>query len=113
IQKEAKEKNMSVLDLIDSEYKIDFEHTYDYKPIHSGQFLETQPVLVEHIPDYIQVRKFVKMSDADKQTKKALQEEKQRQFEQEKQIEEQKHQNAVNKLEALGLTEEDIKEIIK
>ncbi len=113
IQKEAQEKNLDVLELIDSEYKIDFEHTYDYKPIHSGQFLETKPVLVEHIPDYIQVRKFVKMTDADKQAKKALQQEKQLQYEQEKQIEEQKHQDAVNKLEALGLTEDDLKEIIK
>ncbi|OGG42877.1 hypothetical protein A3G50_00595 [Candidatus Jorgensenbacteria bacterium RIFCSPLOWO2_12_FULL_42_11] len=113
IQREAQEKNMSVLELIDSEYKIDLGHIYDYKPIHSGQFLETKPVLVEHIPDYIQVRKFVEMTDTDKQAKKALQEEKQRQSKQDKQSEEQRHRNAVNKLKALGLTEEDLKEIIK
>ncbi|MEK7574442.1 MAG: hypothetical protein AAB514_02865, partial [Patescibacteria group bacterium] len=113
IQKEAKEKNMSVLDLIDSEYKIDLSIPIDYKPIHSGQFLETQPVLVEHIPDYIQVRKFVEMTDADKQAKKALQEEKQHQSEQEKQLEEQKHRDAVSKLKNLGLTEDDLKAIIK
>ena len=113
IQKEAQEKKIGVLELTDSEYKIDFEHTYDYKPIHSGQFLETQPVLVEHIPDYVQVRKFVEMTDVDKQAKKSLQEEKQRQAEQEKQLKEQKHQDTVNKLKNLGLTEEDLKEIIK
>ena len=102
-----------MLELIDSEYKINFTQTYDYKPIHSGQFLETQPVLVEHIPDYIQVRKFVEMTDADKQAKKALQEEKQHQSEQEKQLEEQKHRDAVSKLKNLGLTEDDLKAIIK
>ena len=113
IQQEAQEKNMGVLELIDSEYKIDLGHIYDYKPIHSGQFLETKPVLIEHIPDYIQVRKFVEMTDADKQAKKALQEEKQRQYEQEKQITKQKRQDAVIKLNALGITEEDLREIIK
>ena len=103
---------MSVLDLIDSEYKIDFEHTYDYKPIHSGQFWKPSRCWWKNIPDYITTRKLVLMTDADKQAKKALQEEKQRQSEQQKRIEEQKHQDAVNK-KAMGLTEEDLKEIIK
>ncbi|MFA5084158.1 MAG: prepilin-type N-terminal cleavage/methylation domain-containing protein [Candidatus Paceibacterota bacterium] len=113
IQQEADQKNLGVLELIDSKYKIDFTQTYGYEPIHSGQFLETEPVLVEHIPDYIQVGKFVEMTATDKQTKKELQEEKLRQYGQEKQIKDQKYQEAVDKLKALGLTEEEIKEITK
>ena len=113
IQQEAKEKNKSVLELIDSEYKINFTQTYDYKPIHSGQFLETKPVLVKNIPDYITTRKLVLMTDADKQAKRNYRKKKSFQYEQGKQIEEQKRQDAIKKLEAMGLTEGDLKNIIK
>jgi hypothetical protein len=111
IRLEAKEKNIGVLQLMGSKYRVDFERTYTYRPIHSGQFLETKPVLVEHIPDYIQVRGLVEMTDADKQAKQALQERKQRQYDHDRELDKQRHKDAVSKLEALGLTEDDVKEI--
>ena len=61
IQLEAKKKHSSVLELVSNNYKIDFTELYNYTPIHSGQYSpEETPVLVERIPNYIQVRKLIK-----------------------------------------------------
>jgi hypothetical protein len=61
IQKEAENKNMTVLELVNSLYKLDDSRVYSYEPIHSGLFSpEHKPVLVNKIPDYIQVKKLIR-----------------------------------------------------
>ena len=121
IRQEAKSKNESILTLIGDEYKVDMSEELVYTPLHTGKYLaedrngEQYQVkeLVQSLPDYISVRKLVLMTDTEKQANRALQEENQLQYEQEKQIEEQAHQNTINKLEALGLTKDELKEILK
>ena len=91
IQQEAKNKGFSVLEFIDRDYKIDFTEIYPYVPIHSGKFSpDKQPVLVESIPEYIQVRKLTYMTDKDKSDKKKKQDDKKIIFEAEKILKENK-----------------------
>ena len=96
---------------MDRDYKIDFSQIYPYVPIHSGQFSpEHKPVLVEIIPDYIQVRKLVLMTDSDKADKVKKQLDKQASFEAEKILKETKRQVILNKL---GITKEEAELILK
>jgi len=106
-------KDRDIVDLVNEEYKVDFSQTLEYEPLHSGQFLEEKPVLVETIPDYITVRKLVKLTLAEKRAKEEETEQLIREYEEQKARDEQKRQAAVSKLGALGLTEEDIKLIMK
>ena len=111
IQAEAKEKGLSVLELVDRNYKIDFTQAYPYVPIHSGQFSrDKKPVLVEKIPDYIQVRKLVLMDDKDKADKKKRQDDKRAVFEAEKILKENKKQAVLDKLK---ISKEDLELLLK
>jgi len=111
MEQEAKDKGLSILGLIDRDYKIDFSETYPYVPIHSGQFSpEHKPVLVESIPDYIQVRRLVLATDKDKEDKEIRQEEKQAEYKA-KQFDDDVKKNAI--LKKLGITKEEASLILK
>lgn len=114
IQQEAKDKNLSVLELVNKDYKIDFIQTYPYVPMHSGQFSpEHAPVMVEKIPSYISIRKLILATDKDKEEKKSKQEQRQQQYEQEKIQKQNKIKNLQDKL---NLTDEEfnlLKEKVK
>jgi len=111
IQQEAKEKNLSVLELVDNEYKIDLSKTYEYKPIHSGQFSpDKKPVLVEVIPDYVQVRRLALMNDDDKIFKQGKIDARVMQLEAKKQSEEVKKSTLLKKL---GITKEEAELLFK
>jgi hypothetical protein len=60
IQSEAQGAGASVLTLVNSKYVPNYDERDLYVPIHSGQYTPNkEPVLVESIPDYIQVRKLI------------------------------------------------------
>jgi hypothetical protein len=80
-------------------------------PIHSGQFSpEHTPVLVESIPNYIQVRKLVLATDKDKSDKVKLQADKQKACEDKKVSDKNKKQAILDKLK---ITKEDLELILK
>jgi hypothetical protein len=111
IQTEAKEKNLSVLELVDNEYKIDFSKVYNYVPIHSGQFSpDEKPVLVKTIPDYIQVRRLLKMTEQDKIDKENRRLQREAEFEAKKAQDKIKKETILNKL---GIKEEELNLLLK
>jgi hypothetical protein len=111
IQQEAKDKGLSVLELVDKDYKIDFSQAYPYVPIHSGQFSpEHSPVMVRHMPDYIQVRKLVLMTDGDKAIKVVKQVNNQKIFNDKKLLEDKRKQAILDKL---SITKEEAELILK
>lgn len=59
-----------ILDTLRVHYKIDLTEELIYEPLHSGEFINKAPVLVETIPDYITVRGIVEMTYGEKETKK-------------------------------------------
>ena len=87
-----------------------FTKIYPYVTIHSGQFSpDKEAVLVNSIPDYIQIRKLILATDADKQLKKANQAQKQADYEMKKAQDDQRKQAILDKL---GITNEEAKLII-
>jgi len=100
-------KDKSILDIVNNEYKIDTKDQV-YKPLHSGQFIDKKLVLVKKIPDYIKVRKLVKLTPEDKAQKEVKKQQAQQKYEQDKIKKNQDKQSVINKLKALGLTEDEM-----
>jgi hypothetical protein len=110
IQNEAKEKRVGVLEIVKEKYKIDFNNTYTYEPMHTGQYTpEHEPVLVDILPDYVQIRKLVLMTDKDKTDKEKRRIENRAKLEAKKVENKNKKQAVLNKL---NITEEELKEIL-
>jgi hypothetical protein len=79
-----------------------------YKPLHSGRFLGQEPELVQTIPDYIKVRKLVKLNATELQEKENKRQLAIQKAEQDKIKKEQNKQSAISKLKTLGLTDSEI-----
>lgn len=75
LKAESKSTGKSILTLVNEDYKPNMDKEEVYQPLHSGQFLDKTPVLIETIPDYIKVRKLTKLTDQEKTDKATLQEE--------------------------------------
>jgi hypothetical protein len=106
--------------LINTEYKPNMDKEEVYQPLHSGKYkkiLENGKQIVikqmvETIPDYIKVRKLVKLTDEEKQQKEAKRQQAIQKAEQDKIKKEQEIQKAKDKFLDLGLTETEIKSFI-
>ncbi len=71
LKAESKSTSKSILTLVDEGYKPNMASEEIYQPLHSGQFLDKTPVMIETIPDYITVRKLIKLTQDEKDTKQA------------------------------------------
>jgi hypothetical protein len=97
----------SLLTIVNEEMKVaDKEEIY--KPLHSGRFLGQEPELVQTIPDYIKVRKLVKLNATELQEKENKRQLAIQKAEQDKIKKEQNKQSAISKLKTLGLTDSEI-----
>jgi hypothetical protein len=113
LKKESETTGKSLLTLVNEKYKVNIVREEDYKPLHSGKYLTQDgkqvKQMVESLPDYIKVRKLEKLTvqeNADREIKRQLA---QKQAENIKQKKEKDRINAINKLKAMGLTEEEVK----
>ena len=98
-------KEKSFLELVNEEYKVDITKEEVYKPLHSGRFIDKKPVLVKSIPDYIKVRKLIKLTDQEKSAKVQRREQKQN-------IKKQAKETKKNKLkQKLGLNDQEFQEL--
>ena len=102
----------SLLTLVNELYKPEMSKEEIYKPLHSGKYINEDnkqvKQLIKTIPDYIKVRKLIKMNQKELNDKSAKQEQVKQKVEQDRVKKEQDKVSARNKLQALGLTEEEI-----
>lgn len=104
IKQESEETGKSILELVNQDYKPNMEREEIYEPLHSGQFLGEEPVLIETIPDYIWVRKLSKLTNQDKEDKETRNEQKR----QEREQAEQAKQTRINQLKSkLNISDEE------
>jgi len=108
LEQESKQTGKSISTLINEEYKIDFSKKEKYEPLHSGKFLGQKPVMVEKIPDYISVRRLIKLTDSEKVRKKAEEESKRLASEQSSKQRKRLKESTVSKLRDI-LSDEEIK----
>jgi|GEM_PF-1297860 len=98
IKQAAKDTGRSLIELVNSEYKIDFSEALPYIPLHSGKYIDENgkqvKEMVKSIPDYIKVRRLIKMTDEEKAIKEIRTKQKENKYK-EVQIEKE------NKLKAL------------
>ena len=60
LRQEANQAEKSILTLVNESYKPNMGQEENYKPLHSGKFIDKIPELVTSIPNYIKVRKVIK-----------------------------------------------------
>uniref|UniRef100_A0A6H1ZEJ9 Uncharacterized protein n=1 Tax=viral metagenome TaxID=1070528 RepID=A0A6H1ZEJ9_9ZZZZ len=107
LKEKSKQSGKSILTLVNEEYKPNMSQEENYAPLHSGEFLDKMPVLVESIPDYIKVRKMLIMTEQDKADKQRAQELKA------KEIKDAKEKIKNNIKLKLDLTDEDLDNLKK
>lgn len=61
--KEEATKDRDIVTLINEDYKVMLSSIEEYKPLHSGRFLNKKLIMIDTIPDYITVRKLAKLSN--------------------------------------------------
>lgn len=98
----------SLLTLVNEEYKPNMDKEEVYQPLHSGRFIDKEPELVQAIPNYIKVRKLLKLTPQEKQERENKKQLAIQKAEQDRVKKEQNKISAINKLKALGLTREEI-----
>ncbi len=108
LKSEAKEEEISLLTLINDDYKVDYSTVEKYVPIHSGQFLGKEPVLIYDIPEYIKVRKLMLLTNADKVAKDDKEETDRLTKEATRIDKNNKIKSAQDKLKVLGLTDDEL-----
>jgi len=101
-------KIKDIVTLINEDYRVDMSEEFPYVPLHSGKFIDQAPVMIETIPDYITVRRLVKLTPAEKAQKEAKQQQKQQELEAKKALKEQNKTKAKQKLKSLGLKDDEI-----
>ena len=104
----SKTTGKSILTLVNEEYKPNMTKEEVYVPLHSGKFLGQAPVMIETIPSYISVRKLSKLTQGEKDSKKAKQEAQRIVNEDKQQAKNNSKQSGKNKLKSLGLTDDEI-----
>jgi hypothetical protein len=112
LKQESEQHAMSILTLINEQYKLNMDVKEVYQPLHSGKFLtengEQVKQMVQIIPSYITVRKVEKLTNQDIRKRAALIQQRIQKTKQDAQKKEKDKQNAINKLKALGLNEAEI-----
>jgi len=76
LKQESQETGKSILTLVNEECKPNMEREEEYQPLHSGKWEEghAKKVMIEEIPDYIKVRKLVKLTAQEKEDREILRE---------------------------------------
>ena len=101
-----------MVDLIWEDYEL-VSGNKPYVPLHSGQFIDEEPVLIETIPNYIKVRALTEMSQANKDSRQAIKDQKNADYEAEQTEKKNKKNSGKNKLKQLGLTQEEVDALIE
>ena len=107
LKQESKDTGKSILDLIFADYKPDMTKTETYVPLHSGKFLGQSPVMIKTIPDYIKVRKLVKLTTQEKADREIERQQKEQQAEVKRLKKNQDKISGRNKLKTI-LTDDEI-----
>lgn len=107
LQQEAIEKEIDLLELINENYRVDWQTSCDYIPLHSGKFLGEAPVLIYDIPSYIKVKKLIELTDTEKVAKEDKKEADKEAEEQAKIDKENKRNSGKEKLKEI-LSDEEI-----
>lgn len=97
-----------LLSLVNTKYKVG--DGVAYESLHSGEFVDDKPVMVDKLPDYIKCVSLIEMTTQEKQDRDDRAEKNKQDFIKEKQ----KKQNILK--QALGITDkelEDLKELLK
>ena len=117
LKDESELTKKSILELINNEYKVDFTKELVYQPLHSGKYIDDSgkrvKELVRSIPDYIKVRELIKLTNEEKQQKETKNKQAIQKVEQDKNKKEQDKIKAMDKLEAIGLTTNEIEALIR
>jgi uncharacterized protein YnzC (UPF0291/DUF896 family) len=108
LKEESRITGKSILTLIHEDFKIDTTKEGVYQPLHSGKFLNEEPVLIETIPSYIKIRKILKLTAQEKQDKEIARQQMIQQLRQNEELKKQNRLKALDKLKALGLMIEEL-----
>jgi len=108
LKQESEQAGRSILTLVNDEYKPNTTKEEIYEPLHTGQFLGKDPVVLKTIPDYIKVRKSTKLTDIEKRHRETRRQQLEAEYEHAKAVKECNKQSAITKLIALGLTREEV-----
>ena len=117
IQGEGEPPERCILTILNEDYKPDMAKIEPYVPLHSGKYKKTlengKEVVTKHmiktIPNYISVRKLTKLTQAEKDERKAKQEAQRIENEQKKQAKENARASAKNKFKVgAPLNQEEI-----
>jgi len=107
----------SLLTLVNELYKPNMIKEEVYKPLYSGKYLTQDgkqvKELVTTLPNFIKVRKLIKMTSVELVAKAQKRELARQKEDQDKIKKEQDRQSAINKLKAIGLTKDEIEAIVK
>ncbi len=68
LRSDAEEQEVSLLTLINEDYKVDWLSAPKYVPLHTGKFLGEEPILVPDISSYIKMKNLVALTDQEKVT---------------------------------------------
>lgn len=66
LRAEAEEQEVSLLTLINENYKVNWSSAPKYVPLHTGKFLGEAPILVPELPSYIKMKNLVALTDPEK-----------------------------------------------
>lgn len=75
LKAESEQTGKSILTLVNEDYKPSIIDQV-YQPLHSGKFIDKQPVMLESIPDYIKVRGLSKLTEQEKTNRESLRQQK-------------------------------------
>ena len=116
IAEEGESPERCPLTILNEDYKVNMSTEEPYVPLHSGKYKKTlengQEVVTKHlietIPDYISVRKLIRLTGQEKIDREAAREVTRLEKEQEKAEKEQNKNSTKTKLKALGLTQDEV-----
>lgn len=116
IQEEGEQPERCILTILNEDYKVNLTKKEPYIPLHSGKYKKTlkngKEVVTKHmiqtIPNYISVRKLIRLTEQEKETREMLREAHRIANEQKKEEKKQDRITGVNKLKALGLSKEEV-----
>lgn len=111
LEQESRQINKSILTLINDEYKIGEESAYI--PLYSGKIIDGESEIIKTIPNYIEVRELIKLTDNEKKQKEIKRELKWKEKEQEQKQKKQFKKSAEIKLKSLGLTKDEIDALLE
>jgi hypothetical protein len=103
---------VSLLTLINEDYRVDWNSAPKYVPLHTGKFLGEEPILVPELPSYIKMKSLIKLTDAEKVAKEDKAEAEREKVEQDKIKKEADKQAGKEALKNAGLTDDMISALL-